>query len=187
MGEHLKIFKIQSSYKIGKLRVKVSLAMAIVIAILIYISGYPVADQGLILFADKEDLAGMEKTVVTRVVDGDTIVIEGDIKVRLIGVDTPEVNGPSTDLEYYGEQASAYTKAALTDKTVYLDMDVSETDKYGRLLRYLYLDDGTFFNLKMVEDGYAYASTYPPDVKYAQVFKEAASAARDKSAGLWNK
>jgi micrococcal nuclease len=66
-------------------------------------------------------------------------------------------------------------------------MDVSETDKYGRLLRYLYLDDGTFFNLKMVEDGYAYASTYPPDVKYAQVFKEAASAARDKSAGLWNK
>jgi micrococcal nuclease len=95
------------------------------------------------------------------------------------------VNGPSTDLEYYGEQASAYTKEALIDKTVYLNMDVSETDKYGRLLRYLYLEDGTFFNLELVKDGYAYASTYPPDVKYAGVFKEAASAARDQGTGLW--
>jgi micrococcal nuclease len=171
--------------KKGKVRVGLFLLIALAAILLVALFIYIDQNRNLILFADKDDLVKMDKMVVTRVVDGDTIVVEGNVKVRLIGVDTPEVNGPNADVEYYGEEASAYTKKALTDKIVYLDKDVSETDKYGRLLRYLYLEDGTFYNLALIKDGYAYASTYPPDVKYAKVFKEAAKAAREEETGLW--
>ena len=66
-----------------------------------------------------------------------------------------------------------------------LKKDISETDKYGRLLRYIYLPDGTFVNLKLVQDGYAYANPYPPDIAHAKEFSAAQTAAREASRGLW--
>lgn len=137
----------------------------------------------------------LTKGIVTRVVDGDTAVIKIDnteYKVRFIGVNTPE---STTRIEPYGKEASNYTKSKLTNKTVYLEKDVSETDKYGRLLRYIWLEPPTkatdseirtkMFNAILVLNGYAQAATYPPDVKYADYFKKYTLEARERNVGLW--
>ncbi|TFG89981.1 MAG: hypothetical protein E4H16_02655 [Candidatus Atribacteria bacterium] len=132
-------------------------------------------------------LDGMQKTIVKRVIDGDTIIIDSGEHVRLIGVDTPEKEGPYTNSEYYGEEATAYTKRILSGKTIYLAKDISETDKYGRLLRSVYLEDGTFFNLQLIKEGYANIATFPPDVKYVDLFRKAETIARESGKGLWGK
>jgi micrococcal nuclease len=113
-------------------------------------------------------------------------------KVRLIGINTPESiirHGP------YGEEAAAFTKSRLTGKTVYLERDVSERDKYGRLLRYVWLEPpsdlseqeirGKMFNAILVLEGYAQVATYPPDVKYVQFFVKFQQEARKQGKGLW--
>jgi len=123
---------------------------------------------------------------VTRVVDGDTIVIDTGEKVRYIGMNTPETVDPRKPVECFGKEASAYNKQLVLNKKVRLEKDVSETDKYGRLLRFVYLEDGTFVNLKLVEDGYASIMTIPPDVKLSSVFLKAEQQARDAKLGLWS-
>lgn len=130
--------------------------------------------------------SGREEAVVERVVDGDTIILENGEKVRLIGIDTPETVKPGTKPEYYGKEASDFTKKKLEGKKVYLEKDVSDSDRYGRLLRYVYLEEDVFFNLELVKEGYANVATYPPDVKYADDFLEAERAARENGKGLWN-
>lgn len=85
----------------------------------------------------------------TRVVDGDTIIVNIDGKkerVRLIGVDTPETKHPNKPVEYFGREASAFTKGMVEGKKVKLEYDWQRRDKYGRLLAYVYLEDGTFLN-----------------------------------------
>jgi micrococcal nuclease len=84
--------------------------------------------------------------ICTRVVDGDTIILSNGEKVRLIGVDTPETVRPNTPVEYYGKEASAFTKKMVEGKPVRLEYDWQQRDKYGRLLAYVYLMDGTFIN-----------------------------------------
>jgi len=122
---------------------------------------------------------------ISRVIDGDTIELEGGARVRFIGVDTPEVVDSRTAVQCFGPEASAYTKQLLAGGFVVLKKDITDTDKYGRLLRYVYLPDGTFVNLKLVADGYAYASTYPPDVAHAKEIAAAQNTARAESRGLW--
>jgi len=130
--------------------------------------------------------ADKELHKVTRVIDGDTFEIEGGQKVRMIGIDTPESVHPDAEKNTeFGEKASAYTKKLLEGKKVKLAKDVSETDKYGRLLRYVYLEDGTFVNELLVKEGYAKAATYPPDVMYSDVFAKAEQYARENNKGLW--
>jgi len=132
------------------------------------------------------ETTGRVSVKVVRVVDGDTFEIEGGQKVRLVGVDTPEsVHPDAAKNTEFGKTASNYTKSTLEGKTVYLEKDVSETDKYGRLLRFVYLEDGTFFNELLVKEGYAKVYTYPPDVKYADVFVAAEKYARENNKGLW--
>ena len=124
-----------------------------------------------------------EFAVVTRVVDGDTVELDNGAKVRLIGVNTPEVHGRT---EYYGAEASAYTKSKLTGRKVVLYKDVSETDRYGRLLRYVFLyGDPVMFNERLVQEGYANAATYPPDVTFAERFVALEREARQRGVGLW--
>ncbi len=125
---------------------------------------------------------------VYEVVDGDTIkVTDGAVKktVRFIGMDTPETKDPRKPVQYFGHEASQYTADLLLHRHVTLKKDVSETDKYGRLLRYVYLGDGTFVNEKLVREGYAHVLTYPPDVKYADLFVAAERDARENKRGLW--
>lgn len=137
----------------------------------------------------------LQEAKVVRVVDGDTIVVSingTEYKVRLIGVDTPE---STIQHEPYGEEASQYTASMLTGKTVYLEKDVSETDKYGRLLRYVWLSSPysltdseirtKMFNALLVLQGYAQVATYPPDVKYAEKFVQYQREAVEKNIGLW--
>src|SRR5829696_10135252 len=123
---------------------------------------------------------------VSRVVDGDTIDIspsvDGRSRVRLIGMDTPEVYFGT---QPYGPEASAFAKRELDGKEVKLELDVQKIDPYGRLLAYVYLPDGRMFNEVLVEKGYAQVATFPPNVKYQERFLEAQREARGANRGLW--
>lgn len=125
---------------------------------------------------------------VTRVVDGDTIVINYGSKkekLRLIGINTPETKHPTKGQELFGREASAYAKKLLGNRDVKVKFDVQKKDKYGRLLGYVYLEDGTFVNAHLVEQGYAQVMTVPPNVKYADYFKGLQRKARSAKKGLW--
>ena len=124
------------------------------------------------------------KVRVSRIIDGDTIEIEGGQKVRYIGMNTPETVDPRKPVQCFGKEASSRNKELLTGKEIELEKDVSETDKYGRLLRYVYLD-GRMINEQLVEEGYAQVDTMPPDVKYKQIFVSAEKKAREAKLGLW--
>lgn len=136
---------------------------------------------------------------VTRHVDGDTIYVRltdgREYKLRMIGIDAPETVHPNEGVEYYGQEASSYTKWKLLGRRVYLEKDVSDTDKYGRLLRYVWLDlprDNSqeeviekMFNADLLAKGYAQASSFPPDTKYQDIFTRLARKARKEEIGLW--
>ena len=123
--------------------------------------------------------------LITKVIDGDTVEIEGGARVRLIGIDTPETVDPRKPVQCFGVQASDYAKSLLTGVAVKLEKDVEDKDKYNRLLRYIYLADGTFVNLKLVAEGYASAYPYPPNIAHAVEFREAQAKARELKLGLW--
>jgi micrococcal nuclease len=120
-------------------------------------------------------------TKVINVIDGDTVKIESGEVVRLIGIDTPETSGGG---ECYSSEATKKLEELVLNKEVELEKDVSETDRYQRLLRYIWIGD-TLVNQVLVWEGYAKVSTYPPDVKYQERFKEAERVARESKAGLW--
>lgn len=122
---------------------------------------------------------------VKRVVDGDTIELTDGQKLRYIGIDTPETKDPRRAVGCFGKEAALKNKELVEGKEVRLEKDVSETDKYGRLLRYVWAQD-LFVNEYLVKNGYAHASTYPPDVKYQNVFKQAEVYARENNLGLWS-
>lgn len=119
------------------------------------------------------------------ITDGDTIRVDrgfGSERVRYIGVNTPEVGDP------FGSAATRANAALVEGRKVVLERDVSETDRYGRLLRYVWLEEGGVWllvNLALVERGFAQVATYPPDVRYAEQFLAAQAAARSAGAGLW--
>lgn len=126
-----------------------------------------------------------ETHFVSRVVDGDTIEIDGNIKLRYIGIDTPE-DSTSENGDCFAKESYEENKKLVEGKYVSLEKDVSETDKYGRLLRYVYVD-GVFVNEYLVREGYANVATYPPDVKYSQLFIQMEKEARKNGKGLWGK
>lgn len=152
-------------------------------------------------YLENQKVNDLEVATVERVVDGDTIEVKIDgekFKVRLIGVDTPETKHPRKPVEPYGKEASEYTKKKLDGKKVYLEKDVSDNDRYGRLLRYVWLKKPDKdkklteemlkdnFNLTLVKEGYGKSSTFPPDVKYAEIIKEYQREAVKENKGMWN-
>jgi micrococcal nuclease len=123
-----------------------------------------------------------QPAALRNVIDGDTIDVDiagAEYRVRYIGIDTPE-----RDMPFYDEATRA-NRDLVTGQTLYLVKDVSETDRYGRLLRYVYLADGTLVNAALVESGYAQAVTFPPDVAFAETFRRLQQEARDAGRGLW--
>jgi len=128
-----------------------------------------------------------------RIVDGDTIIVRiggSNERVRLIGINTPELNKPDGPVECYATEASNETEALIGDANghILLERDVSETDQYGRLLRYVWLvtaQGKQLLNEELVEGGYARAITYRPDVKYQSALNRDQSAARQQGRGLW--
>ncbi len=135
----------------------------------------------------------LEKVKVVRVIDGDTIEIENSQKVRYIGINTPELHDKRKPVECFANEAYLKNKELVEGKEVYLEKDVSHTDKYGRLLRYVYLtdksstDEANFINLYLIANGYANLMTVPPDVKHADLFKQERKKAMINNLGLWNK
>ncbi len=133
-------------------------------------------------------------TIVAQVVDvtdGDTIRVEVDgetFTVRYIGMDTPETVDPTEPVEWMGREASAANARLVEGETVCLRSDVSETDRFGRILRYVWREDGDgwlLVNIEFVRLGFARPSTFAPDVKYEGLFRNAAQDARMADAGLW--
>lgn len=122
---------------------------------------------------------------VSRVIDGDTFVLASGERVRLIGIDTPETVHPTRGVEPYGRQASDFAKSLLGGKRVRLVYDVEPRDRYGRLLAYVYLPDGTFVNAELVKRGYAQMATFPPNVRHVETFRSLQREAREAGRGLW--
>ncbi len=123
--------------------------------------------------------------LVTRAIDGDTIELETGKHVRYIGINTPESVHPRKAVQCFGHEAAERNRQLVEGEYVRLVKDVSETDRYGRLLRYVYLKNGTFINLELVKEGYAHAATWPPDVNYSLQFVAAERIAREEGRGLW--
>ena len=150
----------------------------IAVAALVLVGCAPATGQG-------EDAAprGKESAVVTKNTDGDTLHLSGLGSTRLIGVDTPEVYGGA---ECYGREASSFVERLAPPGTrVHYRLGVEPRDRYGRALAYVWLEDGRFLNLKLVQQGYAQVLTIPPNVDYAERFVAAQRKARNAERGLW--
>jgi micrococcal nuclease len=122
--------------------------------------------------------------IVIRVIDGDTIEVEGVGKVRLIGIDTPETVDTRRPVQNFGREASAYTSQHLLGHRVRLEFDWQRLDKYGRTLAYIYANDDQLFNSMIIRDGYAFAYTKYP-FKYREAFIRYEREAQESKKGLW--
>ena len=133
-------------------------------------------------------LAGSEEGLfkVARVIDGDTIELENGERVRYIGIDTPETKHPDKPIEPFGKEAAAFNDSLVNGKIVRLETDVQVRDKYHRILAYVWVDS-VFVNAELVKAGYAQVSTYPPNVKYQELFLRLQTEAREAGRGLWSK
>ncbi|MCK5084044.1 MAG: thermonuclease family protein [Candidatus Pacebacteria bacterium] len=167
----------------------------VIIAVSLFVVGL-ICCLGVLLdnpIIDKEKLHSSRDDAlfgVVRVIDGDTVIIKIDGKnetVRLIGINTPEVVDPRRPVECFGIEASNRAKEILSGKRVRLEVDdlVGERDKYGRLLKYIFLEDGINFNKMMINEGYAYEYTFDLPYKYQSEFKQAEKEAREAKRGLW--
>ncbi len=137
---------------------------------------------------DNFKMAGYHRVVQT--IDGDTILVDMDgkpEKVRLIGLDTPETVDPRRPVQCFGREATAKAKNILSGQKVRIEPDMSQDsrDRYGRLLAYVFLPDGTLFNKMMIEEGYGHEYTYTLPYKYQAEFKAAETRARELKKGLW--
>ncbi len=129
---------------------------------------------------------------VSRIVDGDTIDVDmnGTVtRIRLVGVDTPELLDPRKPVECFAREASAYLSSLLTGTSVRLEPDPTQDDKdkYDRLLRYVYLPDGSLVNRMLIAGGYAHEYTYDRPYRFMDIFKESENEARTANRGLWNR
>lgn len=152
--------------------------------------------------ADLERIGGyhFEKVRVVSVTDGDTIRIEnssGQVsRVRIIGVDSPETEKEGQPGEFYADEASGFTEDTLLGRTVYLEKDNSDTDRYGRLLRYVWLSlpeeinadrlAEYNFSAMLLKGGYAESIEVGEDNKYASVFESLEQSAAEKDMGMWS-
>ena len=144
--------------------------------------------------AKKGEVKGLTQYVssdyqVIAVEDGDTISVAMNgkkEKIRFIGVDTPETKDPRKAVQCFGKNASEYTKQKINQGAVRLESDELNTnrDRYNRLLRYVYLPDGTLLNAQIIKDGYGFAYTSFPFTKKDE-FKRIENNAREQNKGLW--
>jgi len=126
----------------------------------------------------------LEKARVKKVIDGDTVVLTDGRKVRLIGIDTPELSNPSKPVEFYAEEAKKFTEEQCENKLVTLEYGNSRKDRYNRTLAYIYLPSGEMLNEKLLSEGYAVVYTRFP-FKYIDHFRELEQKAREEERGFW--
>ena len=129
------------------------------------------------------------KLIVSKVIDGDTVELNTGQRLRYIGIDTPEINF-GKDPECFAIQAKEFNKKLVENKKIDIEKDVSEKDKFGRLLRYVYVENDSttsaiFVNEYLVRQGYAIVSTYPPDIAHIEDLLTAQQEARENNRGMW--
>ncbi len=164
--------------------------MTAIVSVIIALALYFGQQQGWFQHAEQtatQDQPGLY--AIDHFVDGDTIAVNMNGRketVRLIGVDTPETHRPNTPVQCYGPAAAAYTKNVIGDQKVRLEADPTNQnrDRYGRLLRYVYLPDGRLLDKGLVQNGYGFAYTLFPFQKKAE-FVAAEEQARAANKGLW--
>ena len=122
---------------------------------------------------------------VGHVIDGDTIVLVNGDRLRYVGIDTPEEFDERKPVQCFAVEAAAKNKELVEGHTITFYKDVSTRDIYGRWLGFVYLEDGTFVNEKLVKDGYAFSYPYPPDIAKSEIFLAAEAYARENKLGLW--
>jgi micrococcal nuclease len=124
---------------------------------------------------------------VTKVIDGDTVELEGGERLRYIGVDTPEMNfGKELGSECYAKEATKKNEELVLNKKIKFINDKNVRDKYGRLLGYVYLENGLFVNEILVKQGFAKSYPYKPDISKQNIFEEAEKVAKNSNLGLWS-
>ena len=163
-----------------------------IVAILILVFGAFVSDYQMSTNSTS-DVLGTDTTLYTvnSIVDGDTLKVsdsEGIYTVRLIGIDTPETKDPRKEIECFGTEATLHLTKLIQNQRLILKSDSTQDDidRYGRLLRYAFLENGTNVNKTMIEDGYAYEYTYSKPYYYKSEFIEAQNSARNAELGLWS-
>ncbi len=167
-----------------------AIALAVVVIIMAGAKIINVAGRSVALKSDE--------AIISRVVDGDTVKLSDGRRVRLIGVDTPELHYGEKlvrdsqrthrdikEIQEMGRRSAEFTRRLCEGKPVRIESDLRKLDKYGRRLAYIYLQDGTFVNAKLLEEGYAQVMTIPPNVKYAEYFLKLEREARERRKGLW--
>lgn len=178
------------------LRLHVSVVAILFTLLLIFLQQNTISFQDVLLTPTPRQnvlpAATGEETVypVTKVVDGDTIRVLMSNKsttIRLIGINTPETVDPRRGVECFGMEASHKMKELLEGRKVRLvpDPSQSDRDKYDRLLRYVYRDDGVFINKQMIAEGFAYEYTYDTPYRFQKEFKREQTSAQNKGVGLW--
>lgn len=125
-----------------------------------------------------------EKARVTRVIDGDTIELSDKRKVRYIGINSYESSDKESGAKCLAEKSTEANRQLVLNKEIEMEKDISETDKYGRLLRYIWVDN-IMVNSEIVKNGWAGVYSYPPDIKYNEVFLRMQQEARLNSLGIW--
>ncbi len=123
---------------------------------------------------------------VNRVIDGDTVVLTDGRRLRYIGIDTPELRHPNKKVREMAEIAKQVNNKLVKGKELTLEYDVEKKDKYGRLLAYVYLKDGTFVNAELLKEGCALMMTIPPNVRHSDLFRKLQKEARESKCGLWS-
>jgi len=126
-----------------------------------------------------------DQVYIEQVIDGDTVKTAAGDSIRLLGIDTPEINWENNSFEFYAEEARNFTTEKLLDKNVLLEFDQEKEDHYGRILAYIYLD-GDNFNQRLLEEGYASLMIVNPNDKYKEQFKSAVEMAREERKGIWS-
>ena len=139
------------------------------------------------LLAGVLNTGAQELVRVKQVVDGDTIILESGERLRLLGLNTPEVNHPKKPVEPFGKEAADFTRRMVEGKLVRLEFDphVSKKDKYSRIFAYVFLQDGTFLNAEIIRLGYGFVIISNPPLKYEFEFVQLELNARKDRMGLW--
>jgi endonuclease YncB( thermonuclease family) len=138
------------------------------------------------VLGEKISTASAERAVIKRVVDGDTVELENGQRLRYIGIDAPESKKPNTPVQCFAEAAMQRNKELVEGKEVYLFRDVSDKDRFQRLLRYVVVvESDIFVNEALVKEGFAFSRSYPPDIAKQDQLRQAEAEARTTNKGVW--
>ncbi len=129
---------------------------------------------------------GSDWSYVKYVNDGDTIVLKDGRKIRYIGINAPEISHDGNKSELMGNESRAFNVTLVNNKKIRLEFDQERTDKYGRILAYIFLEDGTFVNKKLIQNGFAYVLYKKPNLKYNKEFLASQLIAMTAGKGIWN-